>query len=82
LAEGQEGKYERSGRAEAQDHSTGHIITREFGSWRGEGASLGLVIACIATGQPPKHLELHEQALVIAGASANFPGPQKWHRRF
>jgi len=29
-------------------------VTREFGSWRGEDASLGFVIACIATGQPPK----------------------------
>ena len=24
-------------------------VTREFGSWRGEDASLGFVIACIAT---------------------------------
>lgn len=55
-------------------------VTREFGSWRGEDASLGFVIACIATGQPPKYLELHEQALVIAGASANFTRPQKWLR--
>jgi hypothetical protein len=88
LAEGPEGKYERKGRAEAQSHSTWHmnaprpIITRKFGFRGGEAASFGPVMAYIATGQPPKVPDLHEQTLVIAGAAlVNYPRPQKWLRR-
>ena len=84
LSEGPEEKCERKGRAEAQSHSTWHmnaprpIITRKFGFRRGEAASFGPVMAYIATGQPPKALDLHEQTLVIAGAAlVNYPRPQK-----
>jgi hypothetical protein len=88
LADGPEWNYERKGRAEAQNHSTWHmnaprpIITRKFGFCRGEAASFGPVMAYIATGQPPKVLDLREQTLVIAGAAlANYARPQNWLRR-